>query len=177
MFTHSEKLQERKWKHECFQKEIQCLQIHFMHEHAFFQTMCMNRYLMALGHCLKFYLLNIYNLDSGQNRNYLYTYPHPHVHLHLFYIVFLFFLEIHTLQLKRKSFLTTHGTSPVIQKHMTKILQWNQNWLSSMGKGCGFLNQCHRIICRETPGKGQQRSHQSLGLTHHAGTQSDHGLN
>lgn len=75
MFNCSEKLTERKEEPECLQKVIQCLQIHFMHKCALFQTMCLTRYFTVLGHCLKFYFLNIHNLDSEQDRNHLYTYP------------------------------------------------------------------------------------------------------
>lgn len=171
------KLQERKGEHESLQRALQCPQIHFVYEHALFQTVWLNRYLTVHGHCLKFHLLSIYSLDSREKRNHLYTYPYPCLYLQLLYVVFLFFLANHTPQLKRKSVLITHWTSSITQKHVTKTWQWNEKWLSSTEKGCGFLNQCHRIICIETPGKGQHRNHQSPDLTHQAGTQSDRGSN
>lgn len=60
VFNCSEKLQERKEEPDCLQKVIQHLQMYIMHEQALFQTLS-----IVLGHCLKFYLLNIHNLDSG----------------------------------------------------------------------------------------------------------------
>lgn len=54
------------------QEVTPCLQLHFLHEYTLFQTIYVNRYLTILGH---FYLLNIYNLGSGQKRNhYLHIY-------------------------------------------------------------------------------------------------------